>query len=203
MILVGLTGGIASGKSTVAGLLRRKGAQVIDADRIGQESYLPGGPAYDPIVERFGSGVLDAEGAVDRGRLADIVFNDPKALEDLNAITHPVIADEIARLMEEARGDDGLVVLDAALLIEIFGGGKRPLGFDAVVVVAADFHDQVERMVHQREMEEADAKARISSQAAAESKLAVADYVIDNRGSLEDLEASVDSLWELLTSRGA
>lgn len=202
MILVGLTGGIASGKSTVADLLRRKGARVIDADRIGQASYRPGGPAYDRVIERFGEGILDESGEVDRRRLSDIVFSDPEALKDLNAITHPVIADEIARLVEEQRESDGMVVLDAALLIEILGGGKRPPGFDAVVVVAADVQDQVERLVRERAMEEGAAQARISSQAAAEAKLAAADYVLDNRGSLEDLKASVDSLWELLTSRG-
>lgn len=201
MILIGLTGGIASGKSTVAKLLRQKGAVVIDADELGKQSYEPGGPAYRPLIDRFGEKILQEDGTVDRQKLAAVVFNDPEALKDLNAITHPVIAGQINERLEELRDTDHLVVLDAALLVEILGKRGRSLGLNALVVVQAGSAQQLDRLRSDRAMSEKDARARIDSQIRPEKRLPFADYMIDNSGTKEDLERSVELLWEDLTSR--
>ncbi len=202
MILIGLTGGIASGKTTVAGLLKQRGATIIDADRIGHEVMAPGGPAYSEVVERFGKEILAPDGTVDRKKLGAIVFSDPSALADHVAITHPHIVKEIFTRIDAERSRDGLVVVDAALLIEGLAADRgKSMGLDALVVVSADVEEQIRRMIDHRDLEEDAARSRISSQAAPEKKLAAADYVIDNRGSLEDLERSVETLWQDLMNR--
>lgn len=202
MILIGLTGGIASGKTTVAGLLKQRGATIIDADRIGHEVMNPGGPAYDEVVERFGKEILAPDETVDRKKLGAIVFSDPSALADHVAITHPHIVKEIFTRIDAERSRDGLVVVDAALLVEGLASDRgKSMGLDALVVVSADVEEQIKRMIDHRDLEEDSARSRISSQAAPEKKLAAADYVIDNRGSLEDLERSVETLWQDLMNR--
>lgn len=202
MILIGLTGGIASGKTTVAGLLKQRGATIIDADRIGHEVMAPGGPAYDEVVERFGKEILGPDGTVDRKRLGAIVFSDPSDLADHVAITHPHIVKEIFNRIDAERSRDGLVVVDAALLVEGLAADRgKSMGLDALVVVSADVEEQIRRMIDHRDLEEGAARSRISSQAAPEKKLAAADYVIDNRGSIEDLERSVETLWQDLMNR--
>lgn len=198
MILVGLTGGIASGKSSVAKLLKDKGSVIIDADVIGQRTYSPGGPAYQPIIDRFGEGVVGNEGQIDRAQLGAIVFEDPDALADLNSITHPLILDEVVRKIDAHRDTDQVVVLDAALLVEIFGDRGRTLGIEALVVVIASPEQQIERLVADRGMSRKKAQARIDAQGLTEAKMAAADYVLDNREGLAELEASVDKLWEEL-----
>lgn len=201
MIVIGLTGGIASGKSTVARLLEKRGALVIDADRIGHEVLAPGGPAFEAVVERFGEEILDAGGRVDRAKLGALVFSDPDARRDLEAITHPVIYAEIVRRLDEVRRSDRVVVLDAPLLVETLPDRGRSLGLLALVVVAADVGDQVTRLIGDRGMTGEGARARIGAQAPPERKLAAADYVIDNRGSVEDLEWGVELLWNDLVAR--
>jgi dephospho-CoA kinase len=200
VVLIGLSGGFASGKSTVAGMLEARGAVVIDADRIAHEVISARGPAYPAVVDRFGPGILAPDGDIDRGKLARTVFNDPDARRDLEALTHPEIFAEIARRLAAERERAGVVVLDAALLVET-GAHRGLLPMAALVVVAAEPEDQIERAARRRGLTRQEARARIASQAPIEAKLAAADYVIDNRGDLAELERNVDALWEDLLAR--
>lgn len=199
MILIGLTGGIASGKSTVARLLEKKGAAIIDADVLGHQVLEPGGPPYEKVVERFGDVVLTPDGRIDRTKLGEIVFGDPQARADLNAITHPEIYRAIVKSIEDFRTTGRVVVLDVALLVETLTDRGKRLGLKALVVVAANPSEQIERLARDRKMTTEQATARIRAQAPNASKMAAADYVIDNRGTFENLERSVDALWDLLT----
>jgi len=196
--LIGLSGGIGSGKSTVARMLAAKGAVVIDADRVAHEILARGGAALPAVVERFGPGVLGPDGGVDRAALRAVVAADPQARRDLEAISHPLIYTEIVRQVGEA-ALGAVVVIDAALLVETLG--RRRLGLQALVVVAADEARQIERAVRRSGMTAEEAAALMAAQAPAERKLAAADYVIDNRGGLEDLAAGVDTLWRELSAR--
>lgn len=196
MILIGLTGGIGSGKSTVARLLKARGAEIIDADVLGHEVQRPGGPAYQALVERFGKQILDSEGSMDRAKLGRIVFEDSGARSDLNSIMHPEIYKRIMERVEELKDSSQVVVLDAALLVETLTDRGSSIGMDALVVVAANPQDQIERVVESRALSTEDAQARISAQAPQGVKLAAADYIVDNRGSLEDLEKNVEALWD-------
>jgi dephospho-CoA kinase len=191
MILVGLTGGIGSGKSSVSELLAAKGAISIDADLVTREVQQPGSPVLAAIAERFGDGVLLPDGALDRARLASIVFNDPDALKDLNGIVHPAVSGEILRRAAALGDTDHVVVLDIPLLVE---GGRYKTG--AVVVVDVPVDVAVERLVQFRGFDEADAKARIERQVSREKRLAAADRVIDNAGDRSALAAQVDDLWQ-------
>ena len=192
MLLVGLTGGIGSGKSTVSELLAAKGAVVVDADAVVREQQRPGTPVFTAMVERFGSGIVAADGTLDRAAVAEIAFADPQALEDLNAIVHPAVGAEIARRMEELSGTDAVVVLDVPLLVEASRG--YPLAGLIVVDVEPDI--AVERLVMQRGMSEEDARSRMSRQASREERRARADVLIDNRGTLSDLSRQVDAVWD-------
>jgi dephospho-CoA kinase len=196
MLLVGLTGGIASGKSTVSALLAERGAEVIDADHIARQVILPGTHAWHKIRDHFGPGVLHPDGAIDRQALADIVFADPAKLTVLNEITHPEIFARIADRLEAHHDKDVVVVLDAALLIE---AGLAD-GADVVVVTHSPREIQVERLAA-RGMGARDANARIDAQLAPEKRLARADIVIENSGSLEALASRVDEVWEELQRR--
>jgi len=196
VLLVGLTGGIASGKSTVSAMLAERGAEIIDADHIAREVVMPGTPAWCKVREHFGPGVLFADGSIDRQALADIVFGDPAKLALLNEITHPAIFQRIADRLEAARDRDAIVVLDAALLIET-GLAQR---VDVLLVTHAPGEVQVQRLAG-KGMSPARAQARIAAQLPAEQKLAKADIVIKNNGSLEDLGKRVDELWEELRRR--
>lgn len=195
MVLVGLTGGIGSGKSTVSRMLAERGATVIDADAITRELQQPGQPVLDAIVERFGRGVLAGDGTLDRQALADVVFSDDEALRDLNAIVHPAVGAEIARRLEEAAGSDGVVVLDVPLLVE---SGRDDMAALIVVDVAPEV--AVERLVRDRGMRPDDAWARIRRQASREERLARATTVIDNHGTLADLEARVAEVWDEISA---
>ena len=198
MLLIGLTGGIGSGKSTVSALLAAKGAVIIDADAITRELQQPGTDVFAAMVERFGPGILAADGTLDRAAVADRVFNDADALKDLTSIVHPAVGVEIARRLEAERETDHLVVLDVPLLVE---SGRDDLA--ALVVVDVDPEIAVARLVEQRGMREEDARARMANQVAREDRLAKADLVIDNSGTPAALAAQIDDLWPRLLSLGA
>lgn len=198
MAVVGLTGGIGSGKSTVASLLAEKGAVIIDADLISRQVMVPGGAAYQPVVDRFGPGVLAGDGTIDRAAVANIVFNDGTALADLNGITHPAIGQLMAERLAAARETGGVVVMDIPLLAEGRRGDRY--GLAAVVVVDAPMEQALERLVGGRGMSAADARARMANQVTRAERLALADYVVDNSGSLEDLVSEVDRVWGALVS---
>jgi dephospho-CoA kinase len=193
MLLVGLTGGIASGKSTVSAMLAEQGAEVIDADHIARQVVMPGTPAWCKIRDHFGPGVLHPDGQIDRQALADIVFADKTKLALLNEITHPAIFARIADRLEEHHDQDVVVVLDAALLIE----AGLSEGVDVVIVVHSPQEIQLERLAA-KGMGERDASDRIAAQLAPEKRLARADIVIDNSGSLEKLGRRVDEVWQEL-----
>jgi dephospho-CoA kinase len=194
VLVVGLTGGIGSGKSTVSALLAAKGAVIVDADDVVREQQRPGTAVFDAMVERFGTGIVAADGTLDRAAVADIVFADPQALEDLNNIVHPAVGAEIARRMESLSGTDAVVVLDVPLLVEASRG--YPLA--GLIVVDVDPDIAVERLVMQRGMTEEDARSRMSRQASREERRARADVVIDNRGTPSDLAHQVDAVWDWL-----
>jgi len=197
MLLVGLTGGIGAGKSTVATLLAEHGAVVIDADSIVRELQRPGTDVFSAIVDRFGSQVVAADGTLDRERLADIVFRDDDSRSALNAIVHPAVYAVMSERIAAVKSDDKVVVLDIPLLAEAGGGG----GMDAVVVVEADDEMRIARVVSERGLDPEDVRARMSAQASSEQREALADVVIRNNGTPEDLRAQVDDLWEQLRAR--
>ncbi len=190
MFRLGLTGGIGSGKSTVSARLAHHGAIVIDYDQLARDAVALGTPALTAIAERFGADVIAPDGTLDRPALGTVVFGDDAARVDLEAITHPAIV-ELAIEHEAAVPDDGVVVHDHPLLVEM---GMAAF-CDLVVVVDAPEDVQVERLVSQRGMTEADARARMAAQASREERLAEADVVLENTGSIADLEAKVDELW--------
>lgn len=197
-MLVGLTGGIGSGKSTVAAALAGHGAALIDADKIAREIVEPGGAAYGPLVERFGTGVLQPDGTLDRQKLASIVFNDPEALEALNSITHPAIGALMVQRTAEAAATHDVVVVDIPLLSI---ATKAAMALEAVVVVDTPEEEAVRRLVEQRDFTEDDARARIAAQIGREERRALADFVVDNSGVREDLDRAVNRLWSWLQSR--
>lgn len=190
MKVVGLTGGIGSGKSTVSAALREKGAEIVDADAITKDLQRRGQPVFEAMVERFGEGIVGPDGELDRPAVAAIVFGDPEALQDLNAIVHPAVGVEIARRLEAAAGTDRVVILDIPLLVE---GGRHSAG--GILVVDCPVDTAVDRLVRQRGMDEADAQARVSRQASRDERLAEADFVIDNGGSHDDLAPQVEAAW--------
>jgi dephospho-CoA kinase len=199
VILIGLSGGIGSGKSTAARLLEARGAVVLDADLIAHEILAPGGAAVGAVTVRFGPEVAGPDGGIDRRRLRSVVFADPAARRDLEAITHPLIYAAMASRLGGTFEPDTVVVVDAPLLVET--GGRDRVGMQALVVVAAEQSQQIERVVARGGMTAEEAAAVIAAQAPAERKLAAADYVLDNRGSLADLEAGVETLWAELLGR--
>lgn len=196
VLLVGLTGGIGSGKSTVSALLAARGAVVVDADAIVREVQAVGGPAYDGIVSRFGPSVVADDGSLDRAALARLVFSDAAAREDLGRLTYPHVGAAMAARVAAHAGTDDVVVLDIPLLAE--RGGKEAYGVAAVVVVDCPVDEAVRRLVELRGLPEEDARARVAAQASSEDRLALADYVIDNGGPLSALEPQVDACWAWL-----
>jgi len=194
--LIGLTGGIGSGKSTVTARMVERGARLIDADAIAREVVQPGRPAYDDIVAAFGPEVVGADGALDRAALGRIVFADEDRRSVLNRLTHPRVGEEIAARLAELAAFDGLVLIDVPLLVET--GQDR--GYQAVVVVAAQPDTQVARLVADRGMDETDARARIAAQATLDKKLARATHVIWNEGTLDELRRRTDEVIDELTA---
>lgn len=195
MILVGLTGGIGSGKSTVSSLLEAKGAIILDADAIVREVQLPGSPVLTELAAKFGQEVLAADGSLDRQAVANIVFSDPDALKALNAIVHPAVGKEMNRRMIEQRTTEHVVILDIPLLTE-----NPREGLQGKIVVDVPVEVQVERLVKFRGFDETDARARMSRQATREQRLATADFVVDNSGGLQELEPQIEKLWAWLKS---
>jgi dephospho-CoA kinase len=190
MILVGLTGGIGAGKSTVSAMLAERGAIVVDADQIARDLQAPGSPVLDEMAARFGAHIIDDDGSLDRSAVAAIVFNDKEALGVLNGIVHPAMQDEIQRQVDAYRDSDRVVVLDFPLLIE---NPRR--GLSAAVVVDIPTEIAVERLVDQRGMDDDDARARINSQVSREERLAAATHVVDNSGDIGALAERVEQLW--------
>lgn len=193
MIVVGLTGGIGAGKSSVSSRLAERGAVVIDADAIVRELQRPGQPVFEAMVEHFGDDIVGADGLLDRQAVADRVFNDPEALKELNKITHPAVQHEMAARMAAA-GADAIVIMDIPLLTS-----KRE-GMGHVIVVDTPIAVAVERLVEHRGLTEADARARIANQISREQRLALADFVVDNGGDLDQLEAEVERCWAWLNT---
>jgi dephospho-CoA kinase len=189
--VVGLTGGIGSGKSTVAAKLVARGAHLVDADRIVRDLQRPGEPVFDAMVERFGPGIVADDGTLDRAAVASIVFADNDALEELNAIVHPAVRAEIARQTRQYEHTDDVVVLD----IPLFDRVAVTVPVAGVLVVDVPVDLQVERLVRHRGFDEADAWARIAQQRSREDRLADADYVIDNAGDEVALDAALDAAW--------
>lgn len=190
MKLIGLTGGIGAGKSTVSAQLAGRGAVIIDADAITRELQQPGEPVFEAIVERFGSGVVAPDGALDRQALADIVFNDKAALAELNLLTHPAVGRAIAERVAAETGTDHVVVLDVPLMVE--SGMYAVAG---LIVVDCPPEEAVRRLVTHRAMSEVDARARMARQASREERLAKADVVIDNAGAPEALDEQIERVW--------
>ncbi|GIO69261.1 dephospho-CoA kinase [Paenibacillus cookii] len=190
---IGLTGGIATGKSTVSALLVNKGALLVDADAIAREVMLPGHPVLAAVAEHFGQAVILEDGTLDRKKLGDIVFRDPTQRKALNDITHPAIRKEIRGRMDDLQREhpDKLVVVDIPLLYE---SGLEHM-FERVMVVYAPEHVQLERLMRRNPLTAEEAAARIRSQMDIEEKKRKADIVIDNSGDAEETERQVDRFW--------
>lgn len=202
VIEIGLTGGIGSGKSTVADLLVERGAVLIDADRIVRELQAPGGSVFAAMVERWGDDIVAEDGTLDRQAVAEIVFNDEDELTALNDLLHPAVGEEMKAQREAVEGTDAVVVLDIPLLVRADGTSDkdRYANLAGIVVVDVDTDIAVERLVGFRGFSEDDARARMANQASRADRCAVADIVIDNSGPLDDLAAQVDEAWAWMRS---
>jgi len=203
MLLIGLTGGIASGKSVVARRLVELGAVHVDADVLAREVVEPGTEGLAAIEREFGAGVIAADGTLDRPALGSIVFSDESARQKLNGITHPAVWKRAKELIAEADAADpaAVVVYDVPLLVE--SAGSRPMTFDLVVVVHAAQETRLERMVELRRMTREDALRRLNSQATDAERLAIADSVIDTNGSMDETVAQIDALWANVSARAS
>lgn len=189
--VIGLTGGIGTGKTTAADILAELGAVVIDCDQLGRDVAAIGGGAYDGMVERFGAGIVLDDGNIDRAALGAVVFNDAEALADLNAITHPAIDAEIERGISAAPSE-AVVVLDMAVLVESdLGKGL----YNEVLVIESPLDIRLERLLEQRKMAADDARARMASQSSDDERRAVADSIIINDGGVEELRAKLTTWW--------
>jgi len=193
--IIGLTGGIATGKTTVLRMLEKLGAETIDADRIAHQVIEPGGPAYQAVVEAFGPEILRPDGAIDRQKLGAMVFRDREALKRLEALTHPAIGAEINRRLAES--DAEVVVIEAIKLIE---SGMHTRG-DALWIVTAPREEQIRRLMRHRRLSRAEAEQRIDAQSPIEPKLPLADVIIHNDGSLEHLWEQVRAAWERIPKK--
>ena len=192
MLLVGLTGNIAAGKSTVSQLLSERGATIIDADILARRAVERGTAAYDKIVQRWGSTVLGPDQQIDRAALRRLVFDDHEQLEKLNEFVHPEVERQRGVLVDEARErGDRVVICDIPLLFE----ARLVDRFDKVILVDATRPRRLERLVHERQLSEAEAMKMIAAQMPAELKRARADYVIDNNGTIADLDTRVRAVW--------
>ncbi|MEI7592686.1 MAG: dephospho-CoA kinase [Actinomycetes bacterium] len=195
MLLVGLTGGIGSGKSTVSEQFALLGAEVVDADAIVRQVQRPGTDVFAGIVERFGLAILSADGDLDRQALAAIVFSDADALADLNGLVHPAVGVEIERRLTEAAMTDRIVILDIPLLVE---SGRDDMA--GIIVVDTDPDIAVERLVVQRGFSDTDARARMARQATRDERLAKADFVIDNNSDRIELEKHIRECWSWIAT---
>lgn len=208
MIELALTGGIGSGKSTVGHSLAARGAHLVDADAIVRELQQPGQPVFEALLECFGEEVLTAGGELDRAALAKVVFADPEQLERLNAVVHPAVRAEMSarrRALADALADkgDAIVILDIPLLAETASGGREVeelSGIAGVIVIDALPATVVRRLKERRGMSEEDTRARMASQVDSEERLALADFVVSNDGTLDDLEREIDRCWRWMQS---
>lgn len=199
MRVIGLTGGIGTGKTVVSQILRELGAQVIDADRVGHEAYQPGTEAWQAVVQEFGQDILQPSGEIDRKRLGAVVFSDPKTLERLNAIMHPRMYHMVDERLAQLRNQGvQAAVVDAAILIE---AGWTPLA-DEVWVVTAGEEEVVRRIRERSGLTEEQVRSRIRSQMSSAERLAHADVVIENNGDLAQLRRKVESLWRSRVAGG-
>jgi dephospho-CoA kinase len=199
MRVIGLTGGIASGKSTVARMLEELGAKVVDADQVAREVVKPGEPAFDDIVATFGREVLDENGTIDRKKLGAMVFADVNKRHALNAITHPRIAAATqAKVQELGAAGETLAIYEAALLVE----NKAHLAMDGLIVAACTPEKQLERLRARDGFEEEDAQKRVAAQLPLDEKTQVADYVVDTNGTIDDTKRQVDEVWASIKAGG-
>ncbi len=194
MLVVGLTGGIGTGKSTVSALLAERGAVIVDADAIAREVVEPGGPAYQGVVDRFGKEILLDDGHIDRAALAAIVFNDADALKDLNAVVHPAVGAVIAERLKDEAETDHVVILDVPLLVE---SGRGDLA--GTIVVDTPPEEALRRAVA-RGLPEDDVRRRMANQVSREERLSKADFVVDNSGPESALAGEVDKAWAWIES---
>ncbi len=195
MLLVGLTGGIGAGKSTVSAGLAERGAVIVDADAIVRELQQPGTQVFAEMEQRFGPGILGADGQLDRAAVADLVFTDATALADLGAIVHPRVHEEIARRIEEQTHTDSVVILDVPLLVE--SGWEDLRG---TIVVDLDPEVAISRLIEFRGFSEQDARNRIAKQASRSERLSKADFVIDNHGQPHELDPKIELAWAWIQS---
>jgi dephospho-CoA kinase len=195
MLAVGLTGGIGSGKSAVADMLVARGAVLIDADQVARDVVAPGGPAYQPLIDRFGREIVAADGTIDRKALAAVAFADEESRLALNAITHPAIGLAMIAARDALADTDDIVVLAIPLLTAVH---RETVKLHEVVVVDTPTDIALERLLSQRGFDRADAEARIRSQISREERVEEADYVLDNSGDRAALEAEVATLWDWL-----
>jgi dephospho-CoA kinase len=200
MLAVGLTGGIGSGKSAVADLLVARGAVLIDADQVARDVVAPGGPAYQPLIDRFGQGIVAPDGTIDRPALAKVAFADEKSRLALNAITHPVIGIAMIEARDAWADTDKIVVLAIPLLTAVH---RETVKLHKVVVVDTPTDIALERLLSHRGFDREDAEARIRAQVSREERKREADYVLDNSGDRAALEREVDKLWDWLTTEAA
>jgi dephospho-CoA kinase len=198
VLAVGLTGGIGSGKSAVADLLVARGSVLIDADQVARDVVAPGGPAYQPLIDRFGTGIVAGDGTIDRPALAAIAFADDAARADLNAITHPAIGVAMIQALDALGETDHIVVLAIPLLTALH---RETMKLDKVVVVDCPTDVALERLLSHRGMDRTDAEARIRAQISREERKKDADYVLDNSGDRNNLQAEVARLWKWLADQ--
>jgi len=198
MIAIALTGGIGSGKTTVASLLAAHGAELINADELARAAVEPGSEGFSQVVARFGRGVVNPDGSLDRAGLASIVFDDEVARRDLNDIVHPEVARTMAQQLARHAGSEAIVVLEIPLLVEAGGRDRYPVA--GVLVVDTPVELAVERLVSSRHMDEEDVRRRIAAQAPREARLRQADYIILNTGTLEELRPMVDRAWDWMVA---
>lgn len=207
MLVVGLTGGMGVGKSTVGGLLEELGAEVIDVDALGRKILEPGGLAVSAVIERFGPTVSTTDGSINRAALAEIVFGDAEQLAALEAISHPAINEMLDQTVDSLERSDAIVVYDMAVLVESRLGYDTKHPYEVVVVVEAPMADRLDRLQQQRGIEPEDAIARIDSQASDEDRRAVAQFLIANGGDIDALSEATAELWgqlnQLLASKNS
>jgi dephospho-CoA kinase len=196
MLVIGLTGGVASGKTTVSEVLREEGATLIDADQIARELVQPQTPVWQELVRAFGNGILDRDGSIHRQKLASLIFSNPRQRSLLNRILHPRIKEEIGRRLKgiQQKDPEAIVVIDAPLLIET--GGHREM--DKVIVVVCTETQQIERLRRRNQLSEEQARAMLSSQMSLEEKTTVADYVICNEGFPEETRQNARDVFKEL-----
>ena len=197
MLLVGLSGGIGAGKSTVARLLERRGAVVIDADQLARDAIAKGTPGFDDVVDAFGPEVVGPDGDLDRAALAARIFADPSEKATLEGIVHPEVASRFGQRVQEFRETDRIVLYVSPLLVEL---GLAP-AFDVVVVVTASPHLRISRVASDRGLSPDEVRSRMAAQATDEQRMEVADVLIDNDGSLAELEPQIERLWADLAAR--